>query len=100
MCYVNSHIYSTLFKTQERESDRRSKEIEQRKESQKTHIQTKQQGHMTLIAELHVRFSFKVENYSWDNINSNLYCFAARGALIWLTRGSTEFLLLRMYSFD
>ena len=34
---MNNHIYSTLFKTQERESDRRSKEIEQRKESQKTH---------------------------------------------------------------
>ena len=34
--YTNNHIYSTLFKTQERESDR-SKEIEQRKESQKTH---------------------------------------------------------------
>ena len=29
---MNNHIYSTLFKTQERESDRRSKEIEQRKE--------------------------------------------------------------------
>ena len=34
---MNNHIYSTLFKTQERESDRRSKEIEQRNESQKTH---------------------------------------------------------------
>ena len=32
---MNNHIYSTLFKTQEREPDRRSKEIEQRKESQK-----------------------------------------------------------------
>ena len=32
---MNNHIYSTLLKTQERESDRRSKEIEQRKESQK-----------------------------------------------------------------
>ena len=30
---MNNHIYSTLFKTQERESYRRSKEIEQRKES-------------------------------------------------------------------
>ena len=36
--YMNCHIYSTLFKTQERE-DRRSKEIEQRKESQNTHKQ-------------------------------------------------------------
>ena len=35
--YMNNHIYSTLFKTQERESSRRSKEIEQRKESQKIH---------------------------------------------------------------
>ena len=33
---INNHIYSKLFKTQERESDRRSKVIEQRKESQKT----------------------------------------------------------------
>ena len=32
---MNNHIYSTLFKTEERESDRSSKEIEQRKESQK-----------------------------------------------------------------
>ena len=35
--YMNNHIYSTLLKTQERESDRRRKETEQRKESQKTH---------------------------------------------------------------
>ena len=49
---MNNHIYSTLFKTQERESDRRSKEIEQRKESQKIHTQTKQQGHVTLSTEL------------------------------------------------
>ena len=34
---MNNHIYSTLFKTQEREPNRRSKEIEQRKESQNTH---------------------------------------------------------------
>ena len=47
---MNNHIYSTLFKTQERKSDRRSKEIEQRNESQKT--QTKQQGHVTLSTEL------------------------------------------------
>ena len=33
--YMNNHIYSTLFKTQERESDKRSKEIEQRKELKK-----------------------------------------------------------------
>ena len=39
-----------IFKTQEREPDRRSKEIELRKESQKT--QTKQQGHVTLSTEL------------------------------------------------
>ena len=35
---MNNYIYSTLFKIQERKSDRRSKEIEQRKESQSTHI--------------------------------------------------------------
>ena len=35
---TNNHICSTLFKTQERESDISSKEIEQRKESQKIHI--------------------------------------------------------------
>ena len=39
--YMNNHIYSTLFKTQERESDRRSKEIEQRKESQKNTNKTR-----------------------------------------------------------
>ena len=33
--HMNNHIYSTLFKIQERESDRRSKDIEQTKESQK-----------------------------------------------------------------
>ena len=48
---LNNHIYSTLFKTQERESDRTSKEIEQRKESQKN-TQRKQQGHVTLSNEL------------------------------------------------
>ena len=42
--HMNNYIYGTLFKTQERESDR-SKEIEQRKESQKN-AQTKQQGHV------------------------------------------------------
>ena len=35
---MNNHICSTLLKIQERKSDRRSKEIEQRKESQNTHI--------------------------------------------------------------
>ena len=35
---MNNHIYSTLFKIQEGKSERRSKEIEQRKESQNTHI--------------------------------------------------------------
>ena len=46
---MNNHIqyvYSTLFKIQERKADRRSKEIEQRKESQNTHIK---QGHVTLL---------------------------------------------------
>ena len=38
---MNNHIYSTLFKIQERKADRRSKEIEQRKESQNAH---KKQG--------------------------------------------------------
>ena len=48
---MNNDIYITLFKTQERESDRRSKEIEQRKNRKKTHTQTKQ-GHVTLSTEL------------------------------------------------
>ena len=43
---MNNHIYSTLFKIQERESDRSSKEIEQRKESQNT--QNKDE-HVTLL---------------------------------------------------
>ena len=41
--YKNNHIYSTLFKTQERKSDGRNKEVEQRKESQNTHTK---QGHV------------------------------------------------------
>ena len=47
---MNNHIYSTLFKTEERESDRSSKEIEQRKESQKTKKQ--KQGQVTLSIEV------------------------------------------------
>ena len=43
---MNNHIYSTLFKIQERKSDRRSKEIEQRKESQNTQ---NKDGHVTLL---------------------------------------------------
>ena len=43
IAFMNNHIYSALFKTLERESDRRSKEIEQRKELQK-YTQTKQQN--------------------------------------------------------
>ena len=35
---MNNHIYSTLSKIQEKKLDRRSKEIEQRKESQNIHI--------------------------------------------------------------
>ena len=42
---------SLPFKLQERESDKSSKEIEQRKEPQNTHTQIKQ-GHVTLRAEL------------------------------------------------
>ena len=49
---MNNHIYSTLFKIQERTSDRRSKEIEQRKESQNTHIK---QGHVTLIYCINIK---------------------------------------------
>ena len=36
---MNNHIYSTLFKTQERESDRRRKEIEQSITEKHTHKQ-------------------------------------------------------------
>ena len=36
--HVHEQSHSTLLKIQERKSDRRSKEIEQRKESQNTHI--------------------------------------------------------------
>ena len=45
---MNNHIYSTLFKIQERKSDRRSREIEQRKESQNTHT------HKTKTCELNL----------------------------------------------
>ena len=34
LLHMNNHICSTLFKIKERKADRRSKEIEQRKESQ------------------------------------------------------------------
>ena len=44
---MSKHICSTLFKTQERESDR-SKEIEQRKESQNTHKQNESTEVQTL----------------------------------------------------
>ena len=44
MMHVQSHtVYSTLLKIQERKSDRRSKEIEQRKKSQN------KDGHVTLL---------------------------------------------------
>ena len=46
--FMNNHIYSTLFKIQERKSDRRSREIEQRKESQNTHT------HKTRTCELNL----------------------------------------------
>ena len=49
---VNKHsfwVYFSLFKRQQREPDR-SKEIEQRKESQNTRTQTKQ-GHVTLSTD-------------------------------------------------
>ena len=45
---MNNHIYSTLFKIQERKSDRRSREIEQRKELQNTHT------HKTRTCELNL----------------------------------------------
>ena len=57
--YMNNHIYSTLFKTEERESDRRSKETEQRKESQKTKKQktrTCDPKYQTTIYCINVKF--------------------------------------------
>ena len=45
---MNNHIYSTLFKIQERKSDRRSRNIEQRKESQNTHT------HKTRTCDLNI----------------------------------------------
>ena len=45
----NNHIYSTLFKTQEREPDRRSKEIERRKESQNTHTHKTKSSDLNLL---------------------------------------------------
>ena len=77
---MNKYIYNTLFKTQDRESDRRSKEIEQTKESQNIHTQTKQQGHVTLSTELqftaliNVKFPSSLEKsflgFDNDNINN------------------------------
>ena len=60
---MNNHIYSTLFKTQEREPDR-SKEIQQRKESQNTHTHTKQ-GHVTLSSELQFTGLFYTKFYDY-----------------------------------
>ena len=48
--HMNNHIYSTLFKIQERKSDRRSREVEQRKELQNTHT-----GHVTLIYCINIK---------------------------------------------
>ena len=50
--HMNNHIYSTLFKIQERKSDRRNREIEQRKELQNTHIK---QGIVTLIYCINIK---------------------------------------------
>ena len=61
---MNNHIYSTLFKIKERESDRSSKEIEQRKESQNTHIK---QGQTCDLTQGRHRFNTSgaiLENYS------------------------------------
>ena len=52
--HMNNHIFSTLFNIQERKSDRRSREIEQRKESQNTHTHIKQ-GHVTLIYCINIK---------------------------------------------
>ena len=46
---MNNHIYSTLFKIQERKADRRSKEIEQGNESQNTHIKQGQTCDLTAL---------------------------------------------------
>ena len=51
--YMKNHIYSTLFKIQERKSDR-SRDIEQRKELQNTHTHIKQ-GHVTLIYCINIK---------------------------------------------
>ena len=59
--YMNNHIYSTLFKIQERKSDRRSREIEQRKESQNTHT-----NKTTRTCELNLRTSSKYVTEVYD----------------------------------
>ena len=71
---MNKHIYNTLFKIQERESDRRSKEIEQTKESQNIHTQTKQQGHVILSTEQLRIFFWYIQ---FDNNNINITQIAA-----------------------
>ena len=50
---MNNHIYSTLFKIQERKSDRRSREIEQRKELQNTYT------HKTRTCDLNLLHNIK-----------------------------------------
>ena len=48
--YMNNHIYSTLFKTQERGIEEAKKYSKER--NHKKHTQTKPQGHVTLSTEL------------------------------------------------
>ena len=54
---MNHHIHSTLFKIQERKSDIRSKEIEQRKESQNTHIKQGRTCDLTALTLNHLAAS-------------------------------------------
>ena len=49
---MNNHIYSTLFKIQERKSDRRSREIAKKGITKHTHIK---QGHVTLIYCINIK---------------------------------------------
>ena len=50
--YTTNPIYNKLFKTQGREPDGRSKEIEQRKESQNTHKTTRTYDPKSVVLNL------------------------------------------------
>ena len=65
---MNNHTYRALFKIQERKSDRRSKEIKQRKESQNTHTHKTRACDLNLLSNLN-----GLEKYIFEIFDKNLF---------------------------